>query len=55
MKGLGPEWIDKIVEVFIDDVDPSTCESEIIYMVMADLRYQLSGFTQFTIGDIFSV
>lgn len=54
IKGNGPAFVDKIVEVFIDDVDPGICESEILYMVMADIRYQLSGFSHFTIGDIFS-
>jgi len=54
MKGLGPEWTDRIVEVFIDDLDSGICENEITYMVMADVRNQLSGFAHFTIGDIFN-
>ena len=54
MKGLGPEWADKVVEVFFDDIEPGTCENEITYMVMAEVRRQLSGFIHFTIGDIFN-
>lgn len=54
IKGNGPAFVDKIVEVFIDDVDPATCENEITYMVMADIRYQLAGFSHYIIGDIFN-
>lgn len=53
MKGCGPEWVDKIVEVFIDDLDTNTSDSEINEMVRQDIKSQLSGFTHFTIGDIF--
>lgn len=54
MKGLGPEWMDSDVFVFLDDIEPDTPESIIIDMVRADAKYQLqqAGFIQYSIGEI---
>lgn len=49
-KGLGPEWIDKTIEVFLDDIEPSTRQSEIDDMVRRDVMGELSrrGYTENT-------
>lgn len=56
MKGLGPDWTDKKIEVFLDDVDPSLSQSKIHDMVVLETMCQLKGlgFIQYTIVDIFS-
>lgn len=47
-KGLGPEWIDKDIEVFLGDIEPETREREIIDMVKRDAIQELSrlGYTE---------
>ena len=41
MKGLGPDWIDKVIEINYDDVETGTPESEITAMVTADAKRQM--------------
>ena len=54
MKGLGPEWIDKNVTVFLDDIGEWLSESEINDMVIFDAKEQLrkAGFIRFNILEI---
>jgi len=54
MKGMGPDWTDKTVTVFMDDVDNSATETEIRELVLWDAKCQLerAGFVKYTIKDI---
>jgi len=54
MKGLGFEWINKILEICLDDIDPGTTESEIIDIVTADAKQQMkdAGYLRYYITEI---
>jgi hypothetical protein len=53
-KGAGPEWVDKIVTVFFDDIDNSATESEIRELIFYDVGLQLrtAGFEKYYVKDI---
>ena len=53
-KGLGPEWIDKVVTVFLDDIEDWVSESEIHDMVVWDAKSQLkqSGYEAYIIKEV---
>lgn len=54
MKGLGPEWTDKTITVFLDDIEPGTSDYVIRDMVRKEAASILmkAGFTRFIIKDI---
>lgn len=56
MKGRGPEWIGKEIEVFIDDLDPMTPESFIRDIIINDVIHQLKDLeiSDFRIDEIFN-
>lgn len=54
IKGNGPDFIAKLIEIYIDDIEDCTPEIEIEAMVRDEIKNQLQGFTHFTIGDIFN-
>ena len=56
MKGLGPEWKDKTITVFLDDVEDGLHEDYIVDMVRNDAKSQLrrAGYHHYRIGDIYS-
>jgi len=41
MKGLGPEWIQKDVEVFLDDLDDGLSDEEVEQMAIVDAEKSL--------------
>jgi hypothetical protein len=56
MKGLGPDWVDKRITVFLDDIEDDTPDYIIEEMVTADAKQRLkeAGFLQFRIVEIHS-
>ncbi len=40
-RGLGPQWDEKTITVFLDDVEPFVSEAEIRDMVIWDAKHQL--------------
>jgi len=54
MKGLGPDWITKVVTVYLDDIEPGTPEIEIMKMAKDDAKQQLkaAGYLEIVIQDI---
>lgn len=54
MKGLGPDRIEKVVTVYLDDVEEGTSQTIINDMIVADAKDQLlrAGHTRFTVEDI---
>ncbi|UOB18599.1 hypothetical protein [Abyssalbus ytuae] len=40
-KGLGPDWINKDIEIFLDDIEPGTNESMINDMIIYEAKEEL--------------
>ncbi len=54
MKGLGPEWTDKTVFVYLDDIESGLSDSYINDIIRNDVKEQLknAGYIQYNIIEI---